>query len=260
MRRYPAVATLGPKSHADVVSDVFATAHPRYDLLNRLLSFRRDVGWRAFAAERMRLPPAGKLLDVATGTADLAIAAARRWPGARVTGIDTAETMLREGRRKVTRGGLSGRIELQRGDALAIPFPAGSFDAAAVAFGMRNFPDRPGALREMARVTAPGGRVLVLEMTFAPARAFRAPYGVYLRRILPFLARLLSPNPAAYAYLADSIMRFPGPEAFSEIMRRAGLAAVEHHALTFGAAYLHVGRVPAVRESSPPPNGTPEGT
>jgi demethylmenaquinone methyltransferase/2-methoxy-6-polyprenyl-1,4-benzoquinol methylase len=232
-----------------VVSEIFTTAHTRYDFLNHLLSLRRDVGWRECAVRRMRFSRTGRLLDVATGTADLAIAASRRHPGVSITGVDVAEPMLREARRKLRARGLDGRVILLKADARDLPFPPGSFDVTAVAFGMRNIPDKVSALREMARVTVRGGQVMVLEMSFAPARAFRGLYGLYLTRVLP-LAGLLSPNPAAYAYLADSIRGFPAPDAFAALMRQAGLCEVRHSSLSFGTAYLHTGRVRGAGEGT----------
>ena len=238
------MAALTRQRHAEVVRDIFTTSHGRYDFLNHLLSLRRDVGWRNVTIARMRFRQTGRFLDVATGTADLAIAAARRWPGVRVTGVDFAAPMLEVGRRKVKAAGLDGRIELQWGDAMSLPFPDAAFDVTAVAFGLRNIPDRLGALREMKRVTVPGGQVMVLEMTFAPARAFRPLYGVYLRRILPAVARIFARNPRTYYYLADSIRHFPAPKVLRDLMREAGLGPVTYQGLTFGTAYLHIGRVP----------------
>jgi demethylmenaquinone methyltransferase / 2-methoxy-6-polyprenyl-1,4-benzoquinol methylase len=243
-RRYPPMTALTRRGHAEVVRDIFTTSHGRYDFLNHLLSLRRDVGWRDVTIARMRFGQTDRFLDVATGTADLAIAAARRWPGIGVTGVDFAAPMLDVGRRKIEAAGLEGRIELREGDAMSLPFPDASFDVTAVAFGLRNIPDRLGALREMKRVTVPGGQVMVLEMTFWPARAFRPLYGVYLRRILPAVARIFARNPRTYYYLADSIRHFPAPQALRDLMEQAGLGPVTYQGLTFGTAYLHIGRVP----------------
>jgi demethylmenaquinone methyltransferase / 2-methoxy-6-polyprenyl-1,4-benzoquinol methylase len=243
-KRYPPMTALTRQGHAEVVRDIFTTSHGRYDFLNHLLSLRRDVGWRDVTIARMHFGRTDRFLDVATGTADLAIAAARRWPRIAVTGVDFAAPMLDVGRRKVKAAGLEGRIELREGDAMSLPFPDAAFDVTAVAFGLRNIPDRLGALREMKRVTVPGGQVMVLEMTFAPARAFRPLYGVYLRRILPAVARIFARNPRTYYYLADSIRHFPAPQDLGDLMRQAGLGPVTYHGLTFGTAYLHIGRVP----------------
>ena len=227
-----------------VVRDIFTTVHGRYDFLNHLLSLRRDVGWRDVATRRMRFPRTRRFLDVATGTADLAIAAARQFPDVTVVGVDFAAPMLEVGRRKVIDAGLDRRVSLVEGDALALSFPDCSFDVTAVAFGMRNIPNKLRALREMARVTIPGGQVMVLEMTFAPGRFFRPLYGFYLGRVLPRLARLFARNGATYFYLGDSIRHFPAPPALGSLMRQAGLESVSWHRLTFGTAYLHVGRTP----------------
>lgn len=243
-RKYPPVAGMSAAERTAVVQDIFTTVHDRYDFLNHLLSLRRDVGWRQAAVLRMRFPRARRFLDVATGTGDLAIAAARRWPGITVTGVDFAAPMLEVGRRKVSEAGLASRVELRQADALALPFPDASFDVSAIAFGMRNIPDKPRALREMRRVTVPGGQVMVLEMTFAPAPMFRPLYHFYLVRVLPRLARLFARNGAGYHYLSDSIRAFPAPAAFAALMREAGLREVTWHGLTFGSAYLHVGLVP----------------
>ena len=242
--RYPPVTTLSAAAHKAVVRDIFGTVHRRYDLMNHLLSFRRDVGWRNAAIRLMRFGPAGRFLDVATGTADLALAAARRYRGISVTGVDMAVRMLRIGMRKVEEAGLSGRIRLVAGDALSLPLTDGSFEVSAIAFGLRNIPEKIGALKEMVRATAPGGQVMVLEMTFDPAPFFRPLYGFYLRKILPRIAALLQPRTGTYHYLGDSIMHFPGPRALAALMREAGLEAVRFHRLTFGTAYLHIGRVP----------------
>ena len=236
---------MSPEGQTRVVKEIFTTAHERYDFLNHLLSLRRDVGWRSFTVEKMRFDRTRRFLDVATGTADLALAAAERWKTIRVTGVDFAEPMLDIGRLKVRARGLQDRIELLAADAMALPFPDASFDVTAIAFGMRNIPDKERALSEMARVTAPGGQVMVLEMTFAPAPAFRILYGAYLTGVLPRLARIFSRNPAAYAYLSDSIRTFPTPEELSGLMAAAGLRDIVYHGLTFGAAYIHVGRAPA---------------
>jgi demethylmenaquinone methyltransferase / 2-methoxy-6-polyprenyl-1,4-benzoquinol methylase len=226
-----------------VVRDIFSTYHETYDLANRVLSLRRDVAWRRSALRRMRFGPRRRLLDVATGTADLAVMAARAFPDIEIEGVDIAEPMLEIGRSKVRRRGLEGRVRLSRADALDLPFPDASFDVAAIAFGMRNIPDMGGALAEMSRVVVPGGLVMVLEMNAALIPLFRAPYLFYLRKMLPAIGRLVAGDGAAYVYLAESIMKHPGPAAFAAIMGSAGLDRVEALRLSGGAAYLHVGRV-----------------
>jgi demethylmenaquinone methyltransferase/2-methoxy-6-polyprenyl-1,4-benzoquinol methylase len=240
-RRYASVDQLGATERRRVVVDIFTRFHATYDLANHVLSLRRDIAWRRFAVKKMRFFDSMRFLDVATGTADLAIMAARRNPGIRVTGIDFAEPMLEIGRGKVAGFGLGDRMELLYGDALALPFPDSSFDVAAIAFGIRNIPDMEAALREMARVVVPGGQVMVLEMTFGVPPLLRKPYSFYLRRVLPALARLVVGDDAAYVYLAQSIQRHPRAEAFDAVMVGAGIKDVRHHSLSLGTAFLHVG-------------------
>jgi demethylmenaquinone methyltransferase/2-methoxy-6-polyprenyl-1,4-benzoquinol methylase len=235
------VSAMDADQRISVVRDIFSSFHSTYDLANRVLSLRRDLAWRRAALSRMRFGPGGRLLDVATGTADLAIMAARRFAEIRIDGIDAAEPMLDIGRAKAERRGLGGRIKLTQGDALDLPFPDAQFEVAAIAFGIRNIPDMEGALREMSRVTVPGGQVIVLEMSAELALPFRAAYRWYLNAILPAVGRLIAGDGAAYTYLAESIARHPGPAAFAEIMRSAGLDRIEIHRLTWGAAYLHIG-------------------
>jgi demethylmenaquinone methyltransferase/2-methoxy-6-polyprenyl-1,4-benzoquinol methylase len=231
-----------------VVRDIFSTFHRTYDLANRVLSLRRDLAWRRFALRRMRYSPRGRILDVATGTADLAIMAARAFPDIEVDGIDFAEPMLEIGRAKIESRGLGSRIRLARADALDLPFPDATFDVTAIAFGMRNIPDMARALREMSRVTVPGGQVMVLEMSAEVVFPFRGPYLFYLNRLLPAVGRLVAGDAAAYVYLAESIARHPSPDAFAGMMSSAGLIQIELRRLTWGAAYLHIGRTPRGRE------------
>jgi len=234
------------------VKEIFSTVTGKYDFLNHFLSLRRDIAWRRFAARKMRFLKTNRFLDVATGTADLAIQASRKHPSIGVTGLDFVQAMMDLGLRKIFNQGLLGRIRLLRGDALALPFPDHCFDVAAIAFGIRNIPDKSRALKEMRRVVAPGGQVMVLEMTFPRSSLFQGFYHLYLIRILPKIASAFSKNPAAYEYLADSIMNFPDPETFSRQMEEAGLVQVEKFPLDFGITYLHIG-VKANPPSSPSP-------
>jgi demethylmenaquinone methyltransferase/2-methoxy-6-polyprenyl-1,4-benzoquinol methylase len=210
--------------------------------LNHLLSLRRDIAWRRFAVRRMRFFKTFRFLDVATGTADLAVEAARRHPNIRVTGIDFVREMLAPGRQKITGRGLAGRIRLLQADALGLPFRNKSFDTVGIAFGIRNIPDRLAALREMRRVLVPGGMVCILEMNAPPDRLRRAFFAPYLNRVLPGIARLFSQNPAAYRYLVDSILHFPPPEEFLKMMAEAGFGDLERHSLTLGITSLYIGR------------------
>ncbi|HOK06064.1 MAG TPA: ubiquinone/menaquinone biosynthesis methyltransferase [Syntrophales bacterium] len=238
---------LHPRLRRELVREIFAAIPGRYDLLNRLLSARRDVNWRRFAVERMRFFRTGRLLDLATGTADLAVMAAKRHPRIRVVGVDIAREMMALGRRKVVKRGLSARVTLVPGDAVALPFGEGTFDVAAAAFGIRNIPEVLTALREMTRVVVPGGQVMVLEMHLPEEPLSRGLYLLYTKTALPVIVRGLADNPGAYRYLCDSIASFFSPREFGLLMSEAGLTAVRSHPLTLGLTYLHEGIKP------PPP-------
>lgn len=242
---YPPVSEVTETERVGMVKEIFSTITPRYDFLNHFLSLRRDIAWRRFTVRKMNFFHTNRFLDVACGTGDLSIDAAERYPHITVNGIDFVSEMIQIGQTKTEQEGLSDRIRFITGDALHLPFADNSFDVAAMAFGIRNIPDKQGALREMVRVIVPGGQVMVLEMTFTRNRAFRKLYNIYLNHILPGLARLFSSNPAAYYYLADSIMNFPTPQEFSGLMEGVGIQNVAAYSLTFGVTYLHVGTKPA---------------
>jgi demethylmenaquinone methyltransferase/2-methoxy-6-polyprenyl-1,4-benzoquinol methylase len=247
---YPPVTGIGRDKHIGMVREIFASITGRYDFLNHLLSLRRDIAWRRFTIRKMRFFKTFRLLDVATGTADLAIEAASGHPGIHVVGIDFVKEMLAVGKKKIASRDLFNRIRLLQADAMTLPFPDGSFDAAGIAFGIRNMPDRLGALREMRRVIVPGGQIFVLEMNFPRHRFWQGFFDLYLNRLLPGVARLFSRNPAAYHYLADSILHFPSPQAFIRAMEEAGFRDVERYPLTFGIASLYIGSIAGIEERS----------
>ncbi len=238
------------RERTERVKRIFSSIPRRYDFLNHFLSFRRDVAWRRFTVGRMRFFRTRRLLDVATGTGDLAVEAALKNPDIEVVGLDLVPDMIELGRRKIRKRGLEGRIRLVEGDALSLPFEDDSFDTASIAFGIRNIPDREAALREMARVVVPGGRVLVLELSKPRNGLVRAFYTIYLKRLLPLIGRAVSGDGRAYSYLAESVMEFPSPGEFAETMRRAGLSDVEAVPLTLGAACLYQGTVPVSKNNS----------
>jgi len=240
--KYPQVKEITDDQRISMVKEIFSTITGKYDFLNRFLSLRRDVAWRNFAAKKMRFFQTNRYLDVACGTGDLSIAAAGKHPQIQVTGIDFVPEMVATAKDKVQKKNLAHRIQITQGDALRLPFEDNSFDVAGIAFGIRNIPDRMRALSEMLRVTVPGGQVMVLEMTFVQNRFFKLIYYVYLNYLLPTFAKLFSKNPAAYYYLADSIMNFPAPDAFAKIMEDAGMINVEKYPLTFGITWLHIGK------------------
>jgi demethylmenaquinone methyltransferase/2-methoxy-6-polyprenyl-1,4-benzoquinol methylase len=245
-KTYPPVAGIGPDEHVGMVREIFSSITGRYDFLNHLLSLRRDIAWRRFAIRKMRFFRTLRFLDVATGTADLAIEAAIGHPRIQVTGIDFSPEMLAVGRRKIEERGLSERIHLLDADAMRLPFPDTYFDAVGIAFGIRNMPDRLRALCEMRRVLVPGGRIFVLEMNSPRNRLWRGFFAPYLNRILPSVARIFSRNPAAYLYLVDSITHFPAPPAFLSLMGEAGFVHSVRYSLTFGITSLYIGSRPEV--------------
>ncbi len=228
-------------AHGHAVERMFSAIAPRYDLLNRLLSAGRDRAWRRAAIRATVLPPGGRLLDVCTGTADMALEAARRDRGCRVVGVDFSRPMLSIGAAKVARAGLGDRISLQVASAEALPFPGETFDATCIAFGLRNLVDRPQGLREMHRVLRPGRRAVVLEFATPSRPALRGVYLWYFHRVLPRIGRLVSRHPTAYSYLPASVVGFPPPEGLAALMREAGFRDVSWRMMTAGIVAVHVG-------------------
>ena len=221
--------------------EMFDAIAPRYDLLNRLLSLGIDQRWRRLLVQRLQLTPQALVLDHATGTADLAILIARSGPGVRVIGIDPSKEMLRVGSAKVEAAGLSGRVTLQPGQAEDLAGIASqSVDAVSMAFGIRNVPDRARALREMARVTRPGGRIAILELS-EPRGGLLGPLArLHVHQIVPWLGALFS-GAREYRYLQRSIAAFPPPAAFADLMKENGIRVESVEPLTFGVCHLYVG-------------------
>jgi len=212
----------------------------RYDLLNRLMSMGIDQSWRRKTVAAMRLPSGARVLDLATGTADLALMIARLHPDAHVVGSDPSSRMLEVGAEKLARSGLADRVELQLGDAQALPYEADSFDACCIAFGIRNVPNRSVALAEMARVTKPGGRVAVLELG-EPSVGWLSPIArFHVRKVIPRIGGMLSGS-REYRYLQESIAAFPSSDEFAAQMEASGLQVLDVKPLTFGACTLFVG-------------------
>lgn len=223
------------------IGEMFSAIAPRYDFLNRVLSLRQDRRWRREAVAQIRPERGGRHLDMATGTADVALEILRRNGGeAFVVGSDISLEMMRIGREKTALAGRKGRIAFVRAPGEDLPFRDGAFDSASVAFGIRNVVDRERGLKEMCRVVRPGGRIVVLEFSQPEGTLFGALYHFYFTKVLPRIGGLLSKR-SAYAYLPESVQAFPPPPEFSEMMRRAGCAKVDSRPLTFGIVTLYVG-------------------
>lgn len=226
------------------VQDLFRRVAPKYDFLNRLLSFRRDVAWRRFTARKAGLEPGGSVLDVATGTGDLAFDLAEVVGSTgRVVGLDFTEEMLVRARAKADKLGLADVCRFVQGNALELPFEDAQFDAATIAFGLRNVVDRERCLLEMRRVVKPGGRVLVLEFSQPVWPVFRQVYLLYFRHILPFIGRLVQGDADTYRYLPETVLAFPDQEALAANMRNLGFHNVHYYNLTGGICCLHIGEV-----------------
>jgi demethylmenaquinone methyltransferase / 2-methoxy-6-polyprenyl-1,4-benzoquinol methylase len=224
------------------VRRIFSSITDRYDFLNHFLSAGRDIAWRRFMVRRLRFFRTRRLLDLATGTGDVALEAARCHPLINVVGLDFAGPMLEAARPKVAVQGLANRVRLLQGDALQAPFPDESFDAVTVAFGIRNMPDRARVLQEIRRVLVSGGSLHILEFTTPQGIIFRSIYFFYLNRVLPRLARWFTKNEEAYQYLAESIMKFPYPDDFVCEIRDGSFLEVRKFSLTGGITYLYEGR------------------
>ncbi len=224
------------------IREMFDQISPRYDFLNHLLSLNTDVAWRRRAAELVA--PEGsrpaRLLDVCSGTGDLAFELRRRW-GCEVTGTDFALRMLELGSLKARRRKARG-VAFSQADTMRLPFRDATFDGATVAFGIRNVADTRAGLREMARVVRPGGRVVILEFTTPPGKLIRSGYLFYFNRVLPLVGELIAPTRrGAYRYLPSSVTSWPTPEVLKAMMEDAGLERISIDLLTLGIAAIHTG-------------------
>ncbi len=222
------------------VRDMFNTIAPKYDLLNHTLSLSIDRGWRRRVVKIVKRSGANSILDVATGTGDLALLMARKIKEAKVVGMDLSEMMLSVAQNKAQRYGVSDRVELQCGDAEHLSFEDGSFDCVTVAFGVRNFESLEVGLTEMARVTKDGGVAVILEFSRPRNRIFRALYEFYSSKILPRIGGLISKDRRAYEYLPASVQLFPERERFVEMLLEAGFSSASSKSLSFGIAQIYV--------------------
>ena len=221
------------------IAAMFDRISPKYDALNHLLSFNIDKVWRRKTAKAVAKTQPKTVLDLATGTADLAIAVARRNPQAHIIGMDISEKMLDIGKAKVAQRKMDGQIDLRLGDAAALSFEDGSFDAVTVAFGVRNFEDLDKGLSEIHRVLKPGGQAVILEFSMPERFPVRQLYRFYFKRVLPRIGKMVSKDPGAYTYLPESVERFPKPEIFLKLLSEKRLGNGTKRSLSFGIATLY---------------------
>lgn len=226
------------RSKKENIRGMFDDISANYDFLNHFLSFGVDFFWRKKVVALLKKVQPVKVLDVATGTGDLAIAIAKAMP-AQVIGVDISEKMLAIGRLKVAANGLDKVVSLRNADAESLPFPDGTFDAITVAFGVRNFETLKNGLKEMHRALRPGGKMIILEFSHPASFPMKQLYGIYSRFVIPVMGRLISGNGNAYAYLPESIAAFPSGDKFLAILREVGMKTESHSILSGGIASIY---------------------
>lgn len=226
-------------SKKEQVADMFNNIAGKYDFLNHLLSLGIDKGWRTKAIKSIEVIAPKKILDVATGTGDLAIAAATKMGEAHIVGIDIAAQMLEVGKVKIADKTLSERIEMIVGDSEALPYADGHFDAVLCAYGVRNFQDLPKGLSEMSRVMRQGGRLAILEFSKPKKFPIKQLFSFYFRFIMPLFGKIVSKHNTAYSYLPESVMAFPEGADFCTILEQCGFKNVQSRPLTFGITSLY---------------------
>jgi demethylmenaquinone methyltransferase/2-methoxy-6-polyprenyl-1,4-benzoquinol methylase len=222
------------------IAGMFDAIAPRYDLLNHVLSAGLDVRWRARAIRELQLRPGARVLDLCTGTGDLAVAAVREQPSASVVGVDFAGEMLRLANRKIASLGLGRSIRVVRGDGMRIPLAGESCDAASIGFGIRNVVEPRAALAELARVLRPGARLAILEFGQPRVPGIKTLYAWYFRYLLPLVGRTVSKHDSAYSYLPASVGTFPPAAEFTRLIAATGFSQVRAVPLSFGIVYLYV--------------------
>jgi demethylmenaquinone methyltransferase/2-methoxy-6-polyprenyl-1,4-benzoquinol methylase len=240
------------ESKSDQVREMFMKIAPRYDFLNKLLSLGIDKRWRKSAAKKIKSRPGGRVLDIATGTGDMALEAARTTDNTvKIIGVDFCSAMVEIGRNKLDTSLLSNRVALGVASCEALPFHNDTFDSATIAFGIRNVADRNLGLREIVRTLLPGGRIVILEFSNPKSRLFKSVYHFYFKRLLPAIGGMFS-DTRAYRYLPDSVLEFPDQDAFKKMMTEAGFENVDHTDYTFGIVTCYVGEK-AINDSSRAP-------
>ncbi len=230
------------KTKKEQVAGMFDQIAFRYDLLNRFLSGGIDIYWRKQAIKELKTVQPKLVLDVATGTADVAIMTWKFLKPEKIIGIDISEGMLQLGREKIAKLLLSSNIELKRGDSEAISFPDHTFDAVTVAFGVRNFQNLEQGLGEMLRVLRPGGKLVILEFSRPKQTVFRGFYNLYMKIICPGIGKWLTKNREAYQYLHNSVKAFPEGETFLHILQQVGFSETSLKRLSLGICTIYCGR------------------
>lgn len=224
------------------VEQMFDTISGNYDGLNRVISFGIDVKWRKRVIAMVAKKDPKSLLDIATGTGDLAIQFAEKTNIPRIVGLDLSEGMLSVARKKVTDAQFKDRLEFIQGDSEALPFEDNSFEAATVSFGIRNFEDLDKGLSEIYRTLTPGGMFVILETSVPQKTPYKQGYRLYTKGILPVIGRLFSKDKVAYRYLSESASVFPHGEALNNILRKIGFIEVENKPQTFGVATIYTAK------------------
>jgi demethylmenaquinone methyltransferase/2-methoxy-6-polyprenyl-1,4-benzoquinol methylase len=223
--------------HSAAIQDMFGRIAPRYDLMNRLMTFGQDLRWRRYVLRQAALPPDGWLLDIATGTGDIAFEARRQMPGLHIVAADFTLPMMAVGRQREG----AGTITWQAADTLSLPYAPSTFDAVTSGYLFRNLKDISGALEEQVRVLKPGGRLVTLDTT-PPQRNPLQPFiRFHLQVMIPLLGRLVAGQPDAYQYLPESTLNFKTAEELAHLMRAAGLAHVGYRRFMFGTMAVHWG-------------------
>ena len=232
------------KSKKEQVAEMFDRIAGRYDVMNRFLSARTDINWRKKAIRMLKKDRPQHILDVATGTADMAIMAAKLLKPKKITGIDISAQMLEEGKKKVVKEALTDCIELRMGDSETIKFAENTFDAVMVAFGVRNFESLENGLAEMLRVMKPGSRIVILEFSKPRGKAVKSLYNLYMSIVAPQVARWFRQNKEAYQYLSESANAFPDRHDFVHILNKVGYSSTGWKPLSLGICCIYSGQKP----------------
>ena len=221
------------------IASMFDRISPKYDALNHLLSLNIDKLWRRKTAKEVAKNHPKTILDLATGTADLAIALAKHTPQAHIIGMDISEKMLEIGKAKIVKQNLESQVEMRFGDAARLPFADNRFDTVTVAFGIRNFEDLDKGLSEISRVLKPSGRAVILEFSMPERFPVKQLYRLYFNLFLPHIGKMVAKDESAYAYLPASVEKFPKPDHFCKTLASFGLESDKPKSLTFGIATLY---------------------